>query len=128
MVQSLKESVQETKINPKQASQISELITQAIDDAKAQNVVSLNVAHLTSVTDYMIICTGSSNRHMRHLADTAIQALQDNGQEILSTEGLNSDEWMVVDCGDAVLHVMSIEAREFYHLEGLWDINEPTAE
>lgn len=116
--------MQEIKQPPKQASHISEIITQALDDAKAQNIVSLNVGHLTSVTDYMIICTGSSNRHMRHLAETAMQALQEAGQEILSTEGLNSDDWMIVDCGDAVLHVMSAEAREFYHLEGLWDINE----
>lgn len=120
--------MQDIKENPKQASHISAVITQALDDAKAQNIVSLKVGHLTSVTDYMIICTGSSNRHMRHLAETTIQALQDSGQQILSTEGLNSDEWMIVDCGDAVLHVMSGEAREFYHLEGLWDINEQPVE
>ena len=125
--------MQEIKENPKgnktdQANHISKVITQALDDAKAQNIVSLKVGHLTSVTDYMIICTGSSNRHMRHLAETAMQALQESGQEILSTEGLNSDEWMIVDCGDAVLHVMSAEAREFYHLEGLWDINESVEE
>jgi ribosome-associated protein len=125
--------VQEIKENPKgekpeQTNHISAVITQALDDAKAQNIVSLKVGHLTSVTDYMIICTGSSNRHMRHLADTTIQALQDAGLEILSTEGLNSDEWMIVDCGDAVLHVMSSDAREFYHLEGLWDINETVEE
>jgi len=120
--------VQEIIENPKQANHISEVITQALDDAKAQNIVSLKVGHLTAVTDYMIICTGSSNRHMRHLADSAVQALQEVGQEILSTEGLNSDEWMIVDCGDAVLHVMSADAREFYHLEGLWDINESVEE
>lgn len=113
---------------PDQGNHASVIITQAIDDAKAQNVVSLKVGHLTSVTDYMVICTGSSNRHMRHLADMAIQSIQDNGQEVLGTEGLNSDEWMIVDCGDAVLHVMSSEAREFYHLEGLWDINETVEE
>ncbi len=116
--------VQEIKENSKQANHISVIITQAIDDAKAQNTVSLNVSHLTSVTDCMIICTGSSNRHMRHLADTAIEAVQESGNDILSTEGMDSDEWMIVDCGDAVLHVMSADAREFYHLEGLWDINE----
>ncbi len=122
--------MQETKENHNgdKASHISEVITQVLDEAKAQNIISLKVGHLTSVTDYMIICTGSSNRHMRHLAETTIQFLQDAGQNILSTEGLNSDEWMIVDCGDAVLHVMSNEAREFYHLEGLWDINESVEE
>ena len=113
---------------PSQKSHISAVIIEAIDDAKAQNIVNLEVGHLTSVTDNMIICSGSSNRHMRHLAETAIQALQDAGQDILSTEGLSSDEWMIVDAGDVVLHVMSSEAREFYHLEGLWDINETAEE
>lgn len=63
---------------------------------------------------------------MRHLAESAMAAIEENGFEVLSTEGLNSDEWMIVDCGDAVLHVMNAEAREFYHLEGLWDIKEAT--
>ncbi len=120
--------MQETKETPKQADHISAVITQALDDAKALNIVSLKVGHLTAVTDYMIICTGSSNRHMRHLAETAMQELAANGYEVLSTEGLSSDEWMIVDAGDAVLHVMSAEAREFYHLEGLWDINASTEE
>lgn len=120
--------MQEIKENPEQANHISEVITQVLDDAKAQKIINLKVGHLTSVTDHMIICTGSSNRHMRHLADEVIQAMHAAGQDILSTEGLNSDEWMIVDCGDAVLHVMSAEAREFYHLEGLWDIKETAEE
>lgn len=120
--------VQEIKENTKQNKSISDIIFQAVDSAKAQNVISLPVGHLTSVTDYMVICTGSSNRHMRHLAEEAIDAVQQNGGEVLSTEGMNSDEWIIVDCGDAVLHVMSGEAREFYHLEGLWDIKETAEE
>ncbi|TDR19329.1 ribosome silencing factor [Marinicella litoralis] len=110
------------------SNSISEIISQAVESAKAQNVITLPVSHLTAVTDYMIICSGSSNRHMRHLAETAVAAIEENGGEILSTEGMNSDEWIIVDCGDAVLHVMSVEAREFYHLEGLWDIKESTEE
>ena len=124
----IKQFVQEIKENPKQANPISAVITQALDDAKAQKIISLNVSHLTSVTDHMIICTGSSNRHMRHLAETAMEEIQKTGHQILSTEGLDSDEWMIVDWECAVLHVMSAEAREFYHLEGLWDINETAEE
>ncbi len=116
--------MQEIKENSKQHNSISEIIFQAVDSAKAQKITTLAVGHITSVTDYMIICTGSSSRHMRHLAETAIEAVNEHGFEVLSTEGMNSDEWIIVDCGDAVLHVMSGEAREFYHLEGLWDIKE----
>lgn len=118
--------MQKIKENTNQAKKISAIIEAALDSAKAQNIISLPVSHLTSVTDFMIICTGSSNRHMRHLAESAMAAIEENGFEVLSTEGLNSDEWMIVDCGDAVLHVMNAEAREFYHLEGLWDIKEAT--
>lgn len=114
------------KIN--QAQSISQIIVEAVDSAKALQVVSLPVSHLTSVTDYMIICTGSSNRHMRHLAETAIDAIEENGGQILSTEGMDSNEWIIVDSGDAVLHVMSVEARDFYHLEGLWDIKQSIEE
>ena len=116
------------KENFNQENHISVIISQAIDDAKAQKIITLPVSHLTSVTDHMIICTGSSNRHMRHLADSAIKAINENGLDILSTEGLDSNEWMIVDCGDVVLHVMSAEAREFYHLEGLWDIKDTPTE
>nr|WP_154223385.1 ribosome silencing factor [Marinicella rhabdoformis] len=94
----------------------------AVTDAKAQNVKVLSVNHLTSVTDHLVICTGSSNRHMRHLAEEAIKALRDAGLEVLNTEGMDSSDWIIVDAGDAVLHVMSEEARGFYQLEGLWDI------
>ncbi len=120
--------MQENIENQNRSQPVSEVIFQAVTDAKAQHVVILDVKHLTSVTDHMIICTGTSNRHMRHLADEAGKALQDAGLETLSTEGLDSNEWMIVDCGDAVLHVMSAEAREFYHLEGLWDLKETAEE
>lgn len=114
--------VQENVENQNQSKPVSEVLFQAVNDAKAQKVVTLDVSHLTSVTDHMIICNGTSSRHMRHLADEAAKAVQDAGHEVLSTEGLDSNEWMIVDCGDAVLHVMSADAREFYHLEGLWDL------
>jgi len=117
--------VQEIKENTNHTP-LSEIVYQAVDAAKAQNIVSLPVSHLTAVTDHMVICTGSSNRHMQHLADSAMDAVQEQGAEVLGTEGMNSDEWIIVDCGDVVLHVMSAEAREFYHLEGLWDIKEMT--
>lgn len=99
-------------------------IEAAVTDAKAQNVKVLSVKHLTSVTDHLIICSGTSNRHMRHLAEEAIKCLREAGLEILNTEGMDSNDWIIVDAGDAVLHVMSEEARDFYQLEGLWDIAE----
>ncbi len=114
--------MQENKKSSDHASQVMTVIETAVTDAKAQNVKVLSVSHLTSVTDYLIICTGTSSRHMQHLAQEAVNALRDAELNILNTEGTNSSDWAIVDAGDAVLHVMSEEAREFYQLEGLWDI------
>ncbi len=98
------------------------IILNALDDAKAQNITSLDVQHLTSITDRMVICTGTSSRHMRTIADRVGKAVKLQGFDILSQEGEGQTEWMIVDCGDVVLHVMTREARDFYNLEGLWDI------
>ncbi|MCX7544008.1 ribosome silencing factor [Marinicella gelatinilytica] len=106
------------------ANQSLEIITTAVEDAKAQKITCLNVAHLTAITDYMIICSGTSSRHMRHIAETTLAAAEKAGLNIISREGLDSDDWMIVDVGDVIVHIMSEEARGFYQLEGLWDLAE----
>jgi ribosome-associated protein len=109
----------------KQSSQESlQILMAAVEDAKAQNITTLNVAHLTAITDHMIICSGTSSRHMRHIADTTLAAAEQAGLSVLSREGLSSKDWMIVDVGDVIVHVMSEEARGFYQLEGLWDLAE----
>ncbi|SRR5690554_5547159 len=100
------------------------ILTDAVEDAKAQNITTLNVAHLTSITDYMIICSGTSSRHMRHIAETTLSAAEEAALTVISQEGMNSQDWMIVDVGDVIVHVMSEEARGFYQLEGLWDMAE----
>ncbi len=99
------------------------VLTNALEDAKAINVSVLDVAHLTAITDAMIICTGTSSRHMRHIAETALKAANEAGLNIISSEGLDSEEWMIVDAADAIVHVMSEKGRAFYNLEGLWDMS-----
>lgn len=101
-----------------------QILTNAVEDAKAQNITILDVAHLTTITDYMIICSGTSSRHMRHIAETTITAAEEAGITLISQEGLSSQDWMIVDAGDVIVHVMSEEARGFYQLEGLWDLAE----
>lgn len=100
------------------------IIEQVLEQEKAQKVVVLAVSHLTAVTDFLVICSGSSTRHMRHLIDETVRTLRTAKLDVLHTEGLDSDDWLIADAGDVVLHVMSSEARDFYQLEGLWDIAE----
>jgi ribosome-associated protein len=97
-------------------------ILASIDDAKGLDVKIIEVSHLTSITDHIIIVSGTSNRHLQTIAETAIKDAREKGTDIIGVEGLGQSEWVVVDFGDTVLHVMSPSAREFYNIEGLWDI------
>ncbi len=105
---------------------IKDIIVSAIDDAKGNDTTVINVAHLTQVTDFMIIVSGTSNRHIQTIAETAMKAAQEKGFEKIGVEGLGHSEWVVVDFADVVLHIMSPAAREHYNIEGLWDISAQT--
>jgi len=123
--ESNKEGLTKQTISPQ--SQTSEamkdIIIVAIEDAKGNDITAINVAHLTQVTDFMIITSGTSNRHIQTIAETAMKQSVKNGFEKIGIEGLGKSEWVVVDFADVVLHIMSPAAREHYNIEGLWDIN-----
>ncbi len=104
------------------STEIKDIILKSLEDAKGNDIKCIDVAHLTQVTDYMIIVSGTSNRHIQTLAESAYKKAKEHGFEKLGIEGLGQSEWVVVDFGDAVLHVMSPKAREHYNIEGLWDI------
>ena len=118
------------KTNQSQASQqehdsqkVKNVVIAAIEDAKGNDTIAIDVAHLTQVTDQMIITSGTSNRHIQTIAETAMKAAEEAGFEKIGIEGLGKSEWVVVDFADVVLHIMSPAAREHYNIEGLWDIN-----
>ena len=104
------------------ADAVAEIVLGALDELKAQSVKCLDVRHLTSVTDTMIIATGRSDRHVRALADSVIEACKKAGEQPLGVEGESAGEWVLVDLSDVVVHVMLAKVREFYNLEKLWDI------
>jgi ribosome-associated protein len=108
--------------NSQNSNSEKQQILASIEDAKGLNVKSIEVTHLTSIADHIIIVSGTSNRHLQTIAETAIKNAKEHGYEILGVEGLGQSEWVVVDFGDIILHVMSPSAREFYNIEGLWDI------
>ena len=98
-----------------------ELATEALDNMKGKNIVQVDVRGLSNVTDYMVIATGTSNRHVKSLAEEVSYQAKQAGNAPLGVEGEMTSDWVLADLGDVVVHVMSAEAREFYDLERLWD-------
>ncbi|MEC7969399.1 MAG: ribosome silencing factor [Pseudomonadota bacterium] len=92
----------------------------ALEDMKGQEILSINVSKLTPMTDHMIVVSGGSNRHVKALVDAATESSKALGVQPLGVEGRESYEWVLVDLGDVLIHVMNAEARGFYDLERLW--------
>ncbi len=101
---------------------INDLIQDALDDLKAKDVTVLDVAELSDVMDHLIIATGSSNRHVKSLAENVISESKEAGHRPIGVEGMDGGEWVLVDYGDTVLHVMQQSSRDFYELEKLWSM------
>jgi ribosome-associated protein len=110
-----------------QAEALKRLVVEALDDLKAVNVVSLDVTALTDVMDFLVIASGTSNRHVRSLADNVCLEAKKQGMRPLGVEGERAAEWVLVDFGDVVVHVMLPATRDFYDLERLWASPETTA-
>lgn len=100
--------------------QLKDLILKALDDIQAEDIKTLKVTDISSFTDYMIIATGRSDRHVKAAADSVLEYLQKNGIKAIGKEGFESGEWVLLDFDDAVVHVMRQQTREFYDLEELW--------
>lgn len=111
-----------TKASKPKERPLATLVTTALDDLKGQQITVLDVRHLTSVTDTMVVASGRSDRHVRALADTVVEKCAEAGVRALGVEGQKSGEWVLVDLGDVVVHVMLPRVREFYSLEKLWDL------
>jgi ribosome-associated protein len=101
-----------------------ELIRDAADDMKAENIEVLNVRAKTSVADYFVVCTGTSDRHVESIADRVAEKIAAAKSKPLRVEGERTG-WVLQDYGDVVLHVMRDEQRQFYDLETLWNSMHP---
>ncbi len=102
--------------------QVAALVKDALDDAKANDVQTIDVRGKTSITDYMIIASGNSSRHVKTLADSVVSHSKKAGLEILGVEGGSNAEWVLVDLADVLVHLMLPRTRSFYNLEGLWSL------
>ena len=95
-------------------------IVDGLEDVKAQNIVVFNTEHLSSMFERVIIASGTSNRQTKSLASSVREAVKSSGFPVLRTEGEANGEWIIVDCGAAVVHVMQPSIRDYYHLEEIW--------
>ncbi|MBN8888584.1 MAG: ribosome silencing factor [Rudaea sp.] len=96
----------------------------ALDDLKAQNVQEIDVRGKTSIADLLIVASGTSTRHVKSLADEVVRFAKQDGMPPLGVEGQREAEWVLVDLGDIVVHVMLPRVREFYGLERLWTVGD----
>ncbi|MGJ8513429.1 MULTISPECIES: ribosome silencing factor [Carnimonas] len=103
-----------------QKESLAALVVDALDDLKAQDIVEIDVAELTSVTDVMIIASGTSSRHVSAIANSVVTKLKEAGVQPLGVEGRGGADWVLVDVGDVVVHVMLPDTRKLYDLEKLW--------
>lgn len=97
-------------------------IVKALEDVKGQEITVLEVTELTDVTDYLVVASGTSGRQIKALAQNVLDECKEQGIRALGIEGLDGGEWVLVDFGDAVVHVMLPETRAFYDLEKLWSV------
>jgi ribosome-associated protein len=96
-----------------------------LEDAKAEDIVTIDLAGKSTVADGMIVASGRSNRHVGAIAEQIVQKLKEGGHRDLRVEGLNQADWVLVDAGDLVIHIFRPEVRSFYNLEKLWSEHAP---
>lgn len=105
-------------------AQLREIAVDALEELKAVDLTVLDVGGMTSITDYMIIASGTSDRHVRSLVNNVIERARERGVKPIGVEGEQQAQWALVDLGDVVVHVMLPDVRAFYQLEKLWDFGE----
>jgi ribosome-associated protein len=111
-----------------QSESLVDLVTQALEDMKGQQIRVLDVRGKTPLTDFMVIASGTSNRHVKALADSVAIKARESGVQPLGIEGEEGQEWVLVDLNDVIVHVMLPKVRDFYNLEKLWLAEETGAD
>jgi ribosome-associated protein len=103
------------------ARELKEIILGAANDLKGQSINCIDVRGLTSIADYMVIVTGRSSTHVKALSDNVVKEVKKANFEVVGVEGRAQSEWVLVDVGDIVVHVMLSQIRNLYNLEELWN-------
>jgi ribosome-associated protein len=109
------------------ASALLDIVLASLDDAKAENIVTIDLKDRTSIGDFMVIATGRANRHVGAIADQLIDKLKEAGEGRVKVEGQPQCDWVLVDTGDIIVHIFRPEVRDFYNLEKMWLSERPTS-
>ena len=99
---------------------LQRVIVDALEDVKAQDIKVFNTSHLTELFDRVVVASGTSNRQTKALASSVRDKVKEAGGDIVSSEGEDTGEWVLVDCGDAIVHILQPALRQYYNLEEIW--------
>ena len=99
---------------------ITKKIHEVLSDNKAKDITKINLKKKSSIADFMVICSGTSNRHVISLSNYLVQALKKENLNTLNVEGIRNGDWVLVDAGDVIVHLFRSEVREYYGLEKMW--------
>lgn len=102
------------------AEETLNLILSRLDDMKAEDTITIDLRGKSSIADYMVVTTGRVNRHVAAIAENVSKGLGEKGIKNIHVEGLQNADWVLMDCGDVIVHVFRPEVREFYNLEKMW--------
>ena len=108
------------------STKLRDLAVKTLEDMKGQQIVVLDIKKMSSFADYMIVVTGTSNRHVRSMADEVQKRCKDAGAQVKGMEGQLQSEWVLLDLGDVIVHVMQAATRKLYDLESLWNMSPAT--
>jgi ribosome-associated protein len=104
-----------------QPANLLKFVLHILDEMKAEEITSIDVTPLTDITEAMVVCCGTSNRHTKSIANRLLTESKQQGIQPLGVEGQETGEWILVDLGDVVVHIMLPQTRDFYSLEKLWN-------
>ena len=120
MAASPRKTVTETAPADTPEPRMIDIVLQSLDDAKAEQIVTIDISGKSSLADHMVVTSGRSNRHVGAVADQVVKALRDNGFGKPRIEGMPHADWVLVDGGDVIVHIFRPEVREFYNIEKMW--------
>lgn len=102
------------------SEETKKVVINALEDMKGRDISCLEVSGITTIADYMIVVTGTSTRHVKSLSEEVVKQIKESGGAVIGVEGQGQGEWVLVDLGDVIVHVMQEETRMLYDLESLW--------